>query len=817
MTPRATYRFQFHRGFTFADAEALVPYLDALGISHVYASPVTTARPGSMHGYDVVDPTRVNPELGGEAGLRSLVAALRARGMGLIVDIVPNHMGVGPDNGWWMDVLENGQASRWATTFDIDWRRPVMLPVLGDGFDAALAKGDIALDRSGDRPMLVAYGEHRFPLRAEDADDIVGGGGADLAALHARQHYRLACWRDADAALNWRRFFTINELAGVRVEDEAVFEAVHALIFRLHDEGLIDGVRVDHVDGLTDPAGYGRRLRARLGAEAWIVVEKILGAGEALAADWGIDGTSGYDFMDAATAILHDPAGERPLADLWAGLSGRSPRFDDEELVARQQMLAAAFAGQRAAVVEAFAELAESAEFDWSIDAIGDAIDRLLWVFPVYRTYGTGRAAPLSDAAIRARVRRRAGDFLDEGQQAIADALLAWLAGEGSGDPVLAADAVRRFEQLSAPIAAKAVEDTGFYRYGRLLSRNDVGSDPDRFAWDIPAFHRAMADRARDWPHAMLTTATHDHKRGEDSRARLAVLSEIPDLWRAQVDGWLHINLPLLDGIDRGDAYMLFQSIVGAVPADLDIGDGVALAAFAERIGAWAVKALREARLRSSWEDPDGDYEARMIALIDALSDPALSSIFLASLRQFVTAIAPAAHANSLVQAGLRCTVPGIPDLYQGAECEDISLVDPDNRRPVDFALRRHLLEGDGARGFDATKIAVIRNLLGLRRDHPALFADGAYVPVAVEGARAGHVLAFLRDDGTHRLLCAFALRLGGALVGTGRAMPDRAWWGDTRLIDGGRSWAVADLFADGPVAVDMVVVDAPSEAPVAG
>jgi (1->4)-alpha-D-glucan 1-alpha-D-glucosylmutase len=805
MTPRATYRFQFHKDFTFADAEALVPYLDDLGISHVYASPITTARSGSTHGYDVVDPTRIDPELGGEPAFRSLVAALRARAMGVIIDIVPNHMGVaGGENAWWNDVLAKGEASGFARYFDVDWREKLVLPILGGPLAETLASGALKVEQVDGRYVLDAYGEHRLPIRDEDQATAATD---DIATLVDRQHYRLASWRVANDELNWRRFFTINDLAGLRVEDPVVFEAAHALYFRLYAEGLIDGVRVDHVDGLTDPAVYCRQLRARLDAierpadapsgPAYIVSEKILADGEPLATDWGVDGTSGYDFMEQVTALLHAPAGAEPLADLWADISGRSADFAPEELRARQELLAWQFDAQHRRCVEAFVTLARSTpDCDGlTTGMLHRAIERLLWVFPVYRTYGTGNAAPATDAAIRQTVRQRVAQFVPPGEGAVIDRILSWLAGEGPGDAALAAEAVRKFQQLSAPIAAKAVEDTAFYRYGRLLSRNDVGFDAARMSLDIDAFQDAMVDRARHWPSAMLATATHDHKRGEDVRARLAVLSEIPDPWRTRVEHWLTLAAPFADQVDPADAYMLLQTLFGAWPAKLSAWDSKGLSAYAERIVAWQEKALREAKLRSSWEAPDEDYETRCHDLARALLDPDRSNDFIDDLAAFVDRVAPAAEANGLAQTALRYTVPGVPDLYQGTETADLSLVDPDNRRPVDY-LALQDMAGDTA----PPKMMLIERLLGLRRQHPALFASGSYEPIAVTGARAGHVIAFRREHDGATLRCVVALRCAERHL-------DRIddWWGDTALPSGER---VADLLGEDVTSIAILAAD---------
>ncbi|WP_294235987.1 malto-oligosyltrehalose synthase [uncultured Sphingomonas sp.] len=790
MTPRATYRFQFHKDFPFARAEALLPYLDRLGISHVYASPITTATPGSMHGYDVIDPTRINPELGGEDGFRALAEAARARGMGVIIDIVPNHMGVaGGGNRWWNDVLMHGQASRYARFFDIDWSRKLVLPILGDPLAKVLDDGQIAVERRDGRAEIVAYGEHCLPVRDEDQ---AAADTTPLADLLDRQHYRLASWRVSNDELNWRRFFTINDLAGLRVEDDLVFDETHALYFRLYVQGLIDGVRIDHVDGLTDPIGYCRKLRARLdalpradGNRAYIVVEKILAADEPMGEDWGVDGTSGYDFMEEVSALLHAPEGTRPLADLWAQVSGRSAHFAPEELQARQDLLAWQFAGQLDQCVAAFAALTVSAETlagAITTPMLRRAIERLLWVFPVYRTYGP--KAPTSDAAIRSDVRARVARLIPPGEDFVVDQMLEWLAGEGPGDRACLSEAVRRFQQLSAPIAAKAVEDTAFYRHAALLSRNDVGFDAGRMSMPIAVFHDHMQGRADRFPRAMLTTATHDHKRGEDVRARLAVLSAMPDEWRAQVEAWQAQTTELAEGVDPADWYALVQTLVGAWP---DRGEQ---ADFAERIAGWQEKALREAKLRSSWEAPDTDYESRCNALASALIDGPEGAAFRTGVAAFLERIAVAASANSLAQVALRYTVPGVPDCYQGTEFADLSLVDPDNRRPVDYTARQSALE-------DTTcpKQALIAALLSLRRDYPDLFLKGAYVPLEASGHGRDRVIAFERRHEDMVLTCVFGLRLMPLI------RPDGSIdWRDTTVVVGKGPLRLSELLGAKPI-----------------
>ncbi|MEH3108197.1 MAG: malto-oligosyltrehalose synthase [Sphingomonas fennica] len=815
-TPRATYRLQFHAGFPFADAVPLAPYLAALGVSHVYASPIGTARAGSTHGYDQVDPGTIDPALGGEAGFRALAAALKAEGLGLIVDIVPNHMAVGhADNPWWLDVLAKGEASPYARWFDIDWRAGgdaaldgrLLAPFLGAPLAEVLGSGDLVVDVEGPGgPALVAYDTHRFPIRAEDHaavladpagyDGTTEAGRAALSALHDRQHYRLAWWRTAGDRINWRRFFDITELAGLRVEDAAVFDAVHALPLRLYAEGLIDGVRVDHVDGLADPGGYCRRLRAALAAAepqrpadaapgpAWLVVEKILGPGERLDPAWETDGTSGYDFMDEVSALQHDPAGQAAFDALWADVSGRPADFHAEERQARIETLARTFPGQHAAAAAAFTRLAEAVEpgGDVTQAAVARALAALLEVFPAYRSYGAGEAEPAAlDAAVaQAEPAPGEGPLIAR----IAD----WIAGRADRDRPERAEAVRRFEQLSAPLSAKAVEDTAFYRYGRLLSRTDVGFDPATFALDAAGFAALSAERARDFPHAMLTTATHDHKRGEDVRARLAALSEVPDAWAAAARGWL--AHPAFAGVDPADAYQVVQTLVGAWPLeDAARGD------LADRVVGWSGKALREAKLRSSWTAPDEAYEGRVADAIRALLADAA---FTGELNAFVARIAAAGAANGIAQAVLRCTLPGVPDCYQGCELWDFSLVDPDNRRPVDYARRRALLADGGDWRSGAPKQGAIAAALAARRDDPALFADGGFEMVAGTGVRAGNLFAFVRRLEGRALLVAVPLRVAAAFAaGDGPVVP-ADWWGDTALsLPGGGVLPVAEALGE--------------------
>jgi (1->4)-alpha-D-glucan 1-alpha-D-glucosylmutase len=826
--PSATYRLQLHKDFTFADAKARVDYFAALGVSHLYLSPILAARAGSMHGYDVIDHRLINPELGGETGFRALAEAAQAAGLGLIVDIVPNHMAVGgADNPFWLDVLEHGRASAHARMFDIDFDAPgcdgkVAIPVLGDPYGEVLASGALGLawDKDLDK-LAVAYGPHRFPIRPEDWAEIAQGGdsaSADLsrwrdpATLHVlleRQNFRLTWWRTAGDLINWRRFFDVNELAGLRVEDEAVFDQVHAVTLGLYGEGLIDGVRIDHVDGLADPAAYLQRLRDRLddltdrrpqGAPRdgpYVLIEKILGRDEALEPGWPVDGTTGYDFMNEVSALQHDARSEGELNWLWASLSGRTAEFSREESLARAEILSGAFAAQLAACAQAFAALAaqDLKTRDLGEETLRRALAAVINRLAVYRSYGTGAAHAL-EAAIR-----RALDQAAPADRPATDFIGQVLGGDHASEP-MRAEAIRRLNQLTAPVAAKAVEDTAFYRYSRLLSRNDVGFDAGRLAMPITGFLQSGKVRAEAAPRAMLTTATHDHKRGEDMRARLAVISELPHDWRAAVD-----DLFAIAGDNRiaaDDAYATFQTLVGAWPMTLAIDDRDGLAAFAERVVGWRVKALREAKLRSSWAAPDMDYEAANQNWLEGLLDPERSSAFIERLASFVARIAPAGAINGLTQAVLRCACPGVPDLYQGCELWDFSLVDPDNRRPVDYGLRADLLaQGSRDWTYGAVKQAMVARLLAFRRTDPLLFTEGAFVPLQTRGARREHVLAFERRLDGRRASVAVILRVASADASLGE-MPDAPWWSDTEVEITGVWRPASALFDVEPVFVQV-------------
>ena len=696
--PRATLRLQFHQGFTLDHALPLVPYFAGLGLSHLYASPLLCARAGSMHGYDVVDPTRVNPELGGEAALVRLVDALRQHGMGLILDIVSNHMAVGGnDNPWWLDLLQWGRLSPYGEFFDIQWHSPdplmegqLLLPFLGSDYGQALQEGSLQLQLDDDRcGFHVRHYEHCFPICPADFGELLRlAGPSDAAqalkpladsfaalrfsgdahaqaqplqqalgqllqqpALHQavtahlqgydsrhdegfqrlhhlleQQSYRLASWRTAADDINWRRFFDVNELGGLRVERPAVFEATHGKIFELIQRGLVDGLRIDHIDGLADPRSYCRKLRRRIdrlrpGQHLPIYVEKILGAGETLHRDWGVDGSTGYEFMNQLSLLQQAPAGQPVLAELWSRHSQRPAAFAEEALLARQQILNGSLASDFESVAQALLQVArlDLMSRDLTLGAIRRALQELIVHFPVYRTYISACGRGQQDQQLFQQALDGARQSLGEADRPVLDCLERWLGGQGwrqqppGRGRKLLRHACVRFQQLTSPAAAKAVEDTAFYRSAVLLSRNDVGFNSEQFSAPIAAFHTACQQRLASFPDNLLTSATHDHKRGEDSRARLAVLSERAPWYAAQVEHWRTLAAPLrqqADAPSAGDELILYQTLLGSWPLELAAEDQAALQGYGQRIWQWQLKALREAKLQSSWAAPNAEYEA---------------------------------------------------------------------------------------------------------------------------------------------------------------------------------------------------------------
>jgi (1->4)-alpha-D-glucan 1-alpha-D-glucosylmutase len=776
--PANTYRLQLTADFDLAAAASLLPYLRAVGVDWVYLSPLLAAEPGSEHGYDVVAHDHVDEARGGAAGLAALSAQARWLGMGVLVDIVPNHVGVATphEDPWWWDVLRLGRASPYAEAFDIDWHaghERLRIPVVGD--EDLLPNGHIAhlaVVEGADGPEL-AYHDNLYPIAPGTAGDPAG---ADLDAwanaVHERQHYELVSWREADHALNYRRFFAVNTLAAVRVEEPEVFAESHREIKRWFDEGLVAGLRVDHPDGLRDPRGYLEDL-ADLTGGAYVLVEKILEPGEHLPRSWATAGTTGYDVLGLIDRVLTDPAGEEPLDALETRLRGGpvdwAAMVHDRKREVADGML-------RSEVKRIVRDLRRHLPVVPAFRA-EDAVAELMACFPVYRSYLPEGREHLDRAFAAARASR-------PDLAATFDALEPWLT-----SPDLAAS--KRFQQTSGMVMAKGVEDCAFYRWSRLTSLNEVGGDPAQFAASLSRFHDAMAARQRDWPYAMTTTSTHDTKRGEDVRARIAVLSELPEAW-ARTLGEL---LTLTPVPDPGFGALLWQAALGAWPISR------------ERLQAYAEKAMREAGDHTTWTEPDADYEAAVHRAAGSLyDDPQVQRCFQAFLERIVDP----GWSNALSAKLVALTVPGVPDVYQGSELWEQSLVDPDNRRPVDFARRADLLAAiasgaevvapHGVEDAGAAKLLVVHRALTLRRDRPELFSS--YAPVDAVGEAAEHVLAFDRGGAV-----TVATRLPVGLVA-------RGGWGDTTLTLPPGSWrdaltgaAVAssrlgDLLAGYPVAL---------------
>ncbi|MGH3211904.1 MAG: malto-oligosyltrehalose synthase [Trebonia sp.] len=769
----STYRLQLTREFGFEQAAAQVDYLADLGVTHAYLSPVLEAVPGSMHGYDVTNHARIRGELGGEAGFRALAGRLRSRGLGVILDIVPNHMAVPADmslNGQLWSVLRDGRDSPYATWFDIDWSAQddrMLLPVLGGSLESCLA--DLWVEPSGgpDGEPVLRYFDHVLPLWP-------GTARLPMRGLLESQHYRLSGWRDAATELNWRRFFDIATLIGIRVEDPAVFDATHEVIVGLVAEGLVDGLRVDHPDGLADPRGYLDRLAAVTGG-AWVVVEKILAAGEVLPSDWSCAGTTGYDALGLVDGLFLDPAGGDALSAEYARLSRGSDddyparRFADVAVRAKREIAN----GSLAAEVSRLTRLLTALSPDVTADDAHTVLTEVLAAFPVYRAYvhpgelpSQATKAEVREAVDAARRRlpwRLRGLAADLGAAALGKRRPVGGAAGSVGEFAV------RFQQTTGPVQAKGVEDTACYRWPRLIALNEVGSDPDRLGVAPDELHAAARRLAAAWPATMTTLSTHDTKRQEDVRARLAVLAEIPREWGRQVKQWHDEGT----AVDPDTEYLLWQTVVGAWPIS------------AERLAGYLTKAMREAKRRTSWVEPDPEYEATVLALAArALGDPELSG----SIAGFVAGIAGDAAANSLGAKLVQLTMPGVPDVYQGCEVAALSLVDPDNRREVDFARnRRELTDLDtgldaSLRGgdldvFGRAKLLVTSRALRLRRARREWFA-GDYEPLAASGPSAGHAFAFRRGGQAVTVVTRLpvGLRRRGGWQETALPLPAGAW-----------------------------------------
>ena len=822
----ATYRVQLNKQFTLADAQAIVPYLDKLGVSHLYCSPILAARPGSTHGYDVIDPMRVNPEIGTIEDLRALAHALHERGMGILLDIVPNHMGIGESNSYWEDVLTHGLHSRYARWFDVDWEAAdnrVVLPVLGDELDKVIDRDELTLDVKEKTPRL-RYFDNSWPIDPATlpeelqlakldptavSDPGVFTRGAEgrqrLRALLDAQHYRLAFWRRGPAEINYRRFFDVNELAAIRQEDPEVFAETHELILSFVGEGIIDGLRVDHVDGLLDPLGYLERLReeverrapARDGAVFSIVVEKILSPGERLRRAWPVQGTTGYEFLNDLEDVFLHPGGyaaiERGYRSLRRLTSGD---FADVAYTGKVKILEGALRADVDRLVRGLQSLADDQSREPK--ALAKGIVQFIAALPVYRTYVDGRSATPDpdDVAVIDRaveVARKRGD----GTSPVADLIRSTIL-DASSDARL--DFVQRLQQTSGPATAKGVEDTALYIYVPLASRNEVGGAPDRPLDDaVGRLHRANTERACSWPLALTCTNTHDTKRSADLRARLDVLSECAPEWQRCVARWRRLNQrhrPTVKGRlapDTNTEYLLYQTLIGIWPAPRpgrrsdDLPDRSWFESATERLEQYMVKAVKEAKTRTSWTEPDDAYESALKQFIAAILAPSDDSPFLADVARFVGHIATAGHWNALARLLIHATSPGVPDTYQGDELWFFALVDPDNRRPVDYERRDQLLSAVTSAGAirglhpsdERLKLGMVRRLLNIRRDHAALFTKGRYTPIEVRGTHADHVVAFARSVDDAQAIVVAPRLIQGLLIDN-RPLPD---WADTEVV----------------------------------
>jgi (1->4)-alpha-D-glucan 1-alpha-D-glucosylmutase len=772
---------QLHAGFTFDDAAGVVDYLDRLGITDLYCSPFLQAAAGSTHGYDVVDPTRISDELGGEPGLRQLGSALAARGMGLTADIVPNHMAIdGRANRWWWDVLEHGRASRFAGHFDIDWGangdhdERILVPILGDHYGRELDAGRLQLRRS-EGSVIVGYHEHEVPVNVPAGDidiDRVNGDVDELDRLLCGQHYRLSYWRAANDELDYRRFFTIQSLIGVRVEDPEVFADTHATILRLAGDGLVTGLRVDHVDGLRDPEGYTGRLRAAAG-NVYTVVEKILAPGEELPREWPVQGTTGYDFVTTVNGLFVDPSAEAALTDCYARITGESNPYEDVARAAKHQIMTEELAAEIERLVRDLVTVRERhrRHRDRTRRELREALREFIAGFGVYRTYPRpGQPTRPADrdhvaAAVRDAVLRRP-DIDPELLEFLGRLALLEVSGEPETRFALS------LAQVTAPVMAKGSEDTAFYRYNRLVSLNEVGGDPGRFGTSVPAFHAACAETATTWPATMLTLSTHDTKRSADVRARINLLSEIPSEWEEAVVAWIDAtDAYLTEGApDRNTRYLLFQTLVGVWPIE------------PARVVQYMEKAAREAKVFTSWSAAVPEYERALRSFVArTMADVGFGR----SIEQFLDRhrIVELGRVVSLAQCTLLLTAPGVPDIYQGNEVWDLSLVDPDNRRPVDYVRLRQLLdEVDGLPAADTWALAeaggpklwLTARLLGDRRAHPERYQPGRYDPLTVRGPKAAHA-AFARD-GLAVVVPRLVAGLAGDWLDTTVTLPAGAW-----------------------------------------
>lgn len=760
MIPSATYRIQFRNGMTFDRVVALIPYFRDLGISHLYASPVFTATTDSTHGYDVTDPNEIDPAIGGRDGFNRMAAALRQAGMGLILDIVPNHMSTSLENRWWRDVIEHGKQSRYARYFDIDWSRPLTLPFLGDTFEAELEKGAIRLHRDSvtNKAALVYY-DTAYPLNPGTWDE-----NKSIAELHEAQSWRLMSWREAPKQLSWRRFFEITGLVGVRVEDEQVFHDTHRLILELVHGGTVDGLRIDHIDGLADPLGYLQRLRQATGPDCYITVEKILAKGEQLPAEWPVSGTTGYEFIASLAEVLVDDNSLERLEKVHNETLGVTVDRQNALRDAKGLMTDRNFEGEFTTLLNLARDLAQHNGVEIQTDDIHHALRELLIAFPVYRTYGTAEGLTPSDVTLLSRV--VASVNASEPALSLIVRILTGDLPERDRD---AATLFRtRFQQLTGPLMAKSVEDTLFFRHNLELALNEVGADPTPRAFSLSRFHQEMRIRLARQPDALLGTSTHDTKRGEDARARLYTLTEAPEQWGENLARWRQMNQThvrfLNDGTapNAADTWMIYQALAGVWPATLSPDDWDGLQTLEARFLGFIEKALREAKQRTDWIDSNESYENVVMDYVRHLLSPD-NTLFLHDFSETLQPFVRAGLMNSLSQTVIKLTAPGVPDIYQGSEALNFSLVDPDNRREPDFAALVQNLSTANSTVFNdeqcwrdgRVKQYVTATLLRLRPHYPSLFRYGDWLPLKVTGEREEHLIVYARVKDDEALIVA--------------------------------------------------------------
>jgi (1->4)-alpha-D-glucan 1-alpha-D-glucosylmutase len=813
--PTSTYRLQFQPEFGFDDAVRILPYLKALGVSHVYSSPFLQAAPGSTHGYDVVDHTRVNVELGGEEAFQRFVVALRENGIGHILDIVPNHMAIpGRENAWWWDVLRRGHASEFANYFDIDWssgdEEKVLVPVLGDHYAKVLERSELKVVKSDHGDFVVQYYDNEFPIDEATFDGDADAVNADLDLLDdliQRQHYRLAFWKVATDELDYRRFFDVNTLVALRMERPEVFDAAHGRIIEWVRSGVLDGVRIDHVDGLYDPAAYLRRLREAIGPDAHVLVEKILKSGERLPPSWPVSGTTGYEMLAYVNGLFVQPDGEQALDELRESFTASADSFDDIVWEGKTYIVDNILRSDVQRMADQFRRLTENHRQirDYTSSQIHDVVRAMLIAFPVYRTYCVADPQQVTQTDIdyvdqaHKLVIERAVDVDGDLLQFFCDVLTMKVSG-----PIESSVAMR-FQQTSGPVMAKGMEDTAFYRYLRLTSLNEVGCEPDHFTVRPDDFHAVSAEVQRLWPHAMVSSTTHDTKRSEDVRYRLHVLSEIPEAWGEAVRRWSQMNdryrRPVRNDDAEGDTwptrhdeYLFYQTLVGAFPLST------------ERAIEYMTKASKEAKLVTSWTEPNEGYGNALSSFVESAL---ANQEFVDDVEAFVAGIADAGRLNALSATALKLTMPGVPDVYQGTELWTLTLVDPDNRQLVDYEHRAALLSSfdetkpaDLMARFDegVPKLYLLHKVLELRRAHPEWFDERSdYVPLWSSGSKGAHVLAFQRTN-----VVVVCPRLVTGIAGG---------WDDTtlRLPEGGwRNVLTGEFVSGGDVQLSTLLADFP-------